>query len=196
MVSEMTCEDLRRLISVYALSPFRADELVAAASREVEARLERMEFLSGNGANLEPRIKSIASRASASLGRLHVGEAPGFGATIRKGLTSFFGANEKVDTDPIGGESSEEALIEDLRDVLASIVDLSEEVSSLSRVAGASVGDSCRAMSRSAAFELGRCRDLVDHYNRLDFETGARRSRHLNEDKRTMAKQVLSRLLP
>jgi hypothetical protein len=196
MVGDMSPENLRRLISVYTLSPFRADELVAAASREVEIRLDSMEFLSPDNVYLESQLKSIACRVSASLRRFDVGEATGFGATIRKGLSSFFGVNEKVETEALNGDTSEAALIEDLRNSLLSIVDLSERLSSLSRVSRASIDGSCRSLIRNSAFELGRCRDLIDHYSRIDFETGDRRSRHVHDDKRRMAKQVLSRLLP
>lgn len=195
-VTEMSADELRRLLSVYALSPFRADELVAAASREVETRLGRMDALPANEISMDSQIRLIGSEAEALLRLMQVGEAPGLGATIRKGLTSFFRNHDKTETTEADVDASDEAQTERLRTFLFDIVSVSERVSVLSAASGSSVDDSCRLAMQSAAFELGRCADLIEHYHRIDFATGQRESRHVNDDKRALAKQVLSRLLP
>jgi hypothetical protein len=190
---EMSAEELRRILSVYALSPFRADELVAAASREVNTRLGRLDALPPLEVSIDSQLRSIGSEAEELLELLQVGEAPGLGATIRKGLTSFFRNHETTDTDV---DASNEAHTERLRSVLVAIVSVNERLSAVSTGAGSSVDDSCRLTMQGAAFELGRCADLIEHYNRIDFATGERESRQVYDDKRAMAKQVLSRLLP
>jgi hypothetical protein len=195
-VNEMSAEELRRVLSVYAMSPFRADELVAAASREVEMRLGRLDALSTSEVSMDSQLRSIGSEAEALLRLLQVGEAPGLGATIRKGLTSFFRNHETTEITETDDDASSEAQTERLRSVLSDIISVSERLSVLSATAGSSVDDSCRLTMQSAAFELGRCMDLIEHYNRIDFETGQRESRRVYDDKRALAKQVLSRLLP
>lgn len=195
-VQEMSAEELRRILSVYALSPVRADELVAVASREVEMRIARLDALSANEVNMDSQLRSIGSEAEALLRFLQVGEAPGLGATIRKGLTSFFRSHETTEISETDVDASNEAQTERLRSVLLDIVSVSERMSALSAAAGSSVDDSWRLTMQSAAFELGRCMDLIEHYNRIDFATGQRESRQVYDDKRALAKQVLSRLLP
>jgi hypothetical protein len=195
-VNEMSAEELRRVLSVYALSPFRADELVAAASREVEMRLGRLDALSTSEVSMDSQLRSIGAEAEALLRLLQVGEAPGLGATIRKGLTSFFRNHETTELTETDDDASNEAQAERLRSLLSDIISVSERLSVLSATAGSSVDDSCRLTMQSAAFELGRCMDLIEHYNRIDFATGQRESRQVYDDKRALAKQVLSRLLP
>jgi hypothetical protein len=193
---EMSAEELRRVLSVYALSPFRADELVAAASREVDTRLGRLDALPSLEVSIDSQLRSIGSEAEELLELLQVGEAPGLGATIRKGLTSFFRNHETTETTETDVDASNEAHTERLRSVLSDIVSLTERIGAVSTCAGSSVDDSCRLTMQGAAFELGRCADLIEHYHRIDFATGERGSRQVYDDKRAMAKQVLSRLLP
>mmetsp|Transcript_10800 Transcript_10800/g.16492 ORF Transcript_10800/g.16492 Transcript_10800/m.16492 type:complete len:94 (-) Transcript_10800:185-466(-) len=47
----------------------------------------------------------------------------------------------------------------------------------------------------SAAMELGRCIELISSYHRIEFKTGARRSRYDEKRRSGIRKRVLSRLL-
>lgn len=197
MVTTMPAEILRRLITVFSLLPFRADELVAAVSKEVDSRLEDLTSKDLSEWSIESRIQTLASQAEQLLKTLYGGEPGGLGSAIRSGVSFFFGGDRKeseMNSQPTEGTGPEE--VDQIRNVLASIVEVSRRMSNLSSLSRTTLEDFSRYTVQSATLELGRCKELVSHYGRIDFSAGRRRDRHEPDDKRVLAKQVLSRLLP
>ena len=72
--------------------------------------------------------------------------------------------------------------------------DARERVVAAAREASAREASSRNAEWSAAAFELGRCRELIDAYRRLEFDSGTRRGRFTGYKRKNIGNRILSRL--
>jgi hypothetical protein len=205
-VGSLSAVELRRLLTVYSLSPFKSDDLVNSMETEVIRREELLDSPESRERGRE-LLRSAASSAKTVISAFTEEPADGGSAlsAIKNGLWSMFrqsnakenAANDEEDAsddipDDIEEGSVQEKLHIDIERALRSIVEAADY---LERPGDASF-ISERLLEGGVLFELGRCRELVEHYRRIDFDSGSSTSRFDQERRRVMVKRVLSRLHP
>lgn len=187
----LTTSELRRILTVYSLLPFQADDLINEIELEVTARLPSAEDQSL--IMLEKTLQEAKER-SETLQKTLFHETGWYGLTaLKNGLISFFRSSD-------GNESEETKLSEDLVEMIQASINSTVEAATLLqemkdslRISIDSIGQSNR---EKTYFELGRCQELIANYRRIEFSTGSRRSRYDKERRRDISRLVLSRLLP
>lgn len=202
--SRLRSQELRKLVQIYAIMPFQADCMVDAIAKEVSTRLSAMEISSS---------KSITDDVL-SLVRDAAGSAMEAAATISK-FSPDGKASTKSFTDGIkaffdrGFSSQEDDALESQNESESALVDLAERVNQaaasackaaarIERIEKGALLDAetaFRSVEEGAAFELGRCRELIASYRRMDFETGKRKSRYDKIRRKGIEKRILSRLI-
>jgi len=196
VAEKLTAGDIRRLLVVYSLLPFQADDLLHRLEEEVSNRLSDLETLPSK--SFEAFMARAQSSSKALNSTLFEEETSSRFGSIKKNLLSMFRSTD-------GGESNEENLEENnLTEELASMINASisstsmaaqraHQVYATSRVSFDSI---IHGIDAGSSFELGRCEELIANYRRIEFSTGTRRSRYDKERRKDIAKRVLSRLLP
>lgn len=199
MVQNMKMTQLRRLMSVYSLLPFQSDELVDAVEKELKSRLVQLEssHVESGGENAIDLLRKAGSYASAAksslLGDETENELSPF-AAIKKGLNSLFrhDTSEEEKSELI---STKQQLLQ-IEKSIDSIHQFSAHVEKLEKSCGISVDAVLQEQEKELLFELGRCRELVAVYRRVDFSSGSHESRYDKDLRRHISKQILSRLRP
>jgi hypothetical protein len=212
-VGSLSAVELRRLLTVYSLSPFKSDDLVNSIETEVMRRAELLDSRESRerGRDL---LRSAAS-SSRTVISAFTEESADDGSTlsaIKNGLWSMFrqsndkenASNDKEDASddiPDDGEeeSAQKKLHLEIERALHSIVEAADylEQSDAGDASSISGDQVVQRLEDGVLFELGRCRQLVDHYRRIDFDDlGSSTSRFDQERRRLMVKRVLSRLHP
>jgi hypothetical protein len=210
-VGSLSAVELRRVLTVYSLSPFKSDDLVNSIEREI---IRREELLDSRESRERGRdlLRSAASSSRTVINAFTEESADGVSAlsAIKNGLRSIFRqSNAKEDASSYDNENSSNDIISDDREeesvqerlhieierALHSIVEAADY---LEQTGDASTDQIVQRLEDSALFELGRCRQLVDHYRRIDFDDSGYKnmSRFDPERRRVMVKRVLSRLHP
>ena len=205
MVTDLRTDSLRKILTVFSLLPFQHDGLVDAIESEVETRRALLE--SSDESSVESLLEQASSSAKA-VERILLGAADDSQTTrlaaLRHGLKALF--THSVDDE---GEDDEhrqaletiessvgDELGHQIKLMLQSVADASTEVEKLKKSCHISIDSSIKTTEYNVIFELGRCSELIEHYRRVDFKSGARQSRFDHERRRGMAKRVLSRHLP
>jgi len=183
----MTSSELRRLMTVYSLSPLRADALVSGIEKEIEKRFIELQQRSLAYEVVREQIKNCASQAMTIQRSMHSDSGSPLTA-LKNGLKSLFRGD---DDDESELESQGASEIKQIEDCLRSIVEVSEGVHELEDSL-----DTSMKREKGEMFELGQCSELISHYYRIDFESGQREARYNEEHRRNIAKRVFSRLLP
>jgi hypothetical protein len=209
-VGSLSAVELRRLLTVYSLSPFKSDDLVNSIETEVIRREEELDSLESRerGRDL---LRSAASSARTVISAFTEESTNGDSAlsAIKNGLWSLFrqsnakenASNDKDDaSDDIPDDREEEGVQEKLHiqieRALHSIVEAVDYLEQSGDVSSISEDQVVQRLEGGVLFELGRCRQLVEHYRRIDFDSGSSTSRFDQERRRVMVKRVLSRLHP
>jgi hypothetical protein len=205
-VGSLSAVELRRLLTVYSLSPFESNDLVNSIEIEVIRREDLLDSAESRerGRDL---LQSAASSARTVISAFTEESADG-GSTlsaIKNGLWSMFrqsnakedASNDNEDaSDNIPDDREEETVQEklhvDIEKALRSIVEAADYLEG----PGDASFISERLLEGGVLFELGRCRELIEHYRRIDFDSGSSTSRFDQERRRIMVKRVLSRLHP
>jgi hypothetical protein len=194
LLDAMSPAELRRLLSIYALAPFRADEFIAAMEIEVEKRKKLLtEHVDTQWLD---RLTACAVQAS-KLRRKFNGEHDNPLASIATKMKSFFRSNEheKVSS-KLEAEGFAESDIETTDKTFKSIIDFSRYASTLSAARGSYVDHATQQIHQGVLFELGRCTELINQYRTVDFESGKQTSRPDQRQQRVMTKLLLSRMMP
>jgi hypothetical protein len=209
-VGSLSAVELRRLLTFYALSPFKSDDLVNSIATEV---IRREELLDSRESRERGRdlLRSAASSSRAVISALAEESADGVSAlsAIKNGLRSIFRQsnakeeassddNEGTSDDNISDDREEESVQERLHlEIERALHSIVEAADYLEQNGDASTDQIVQRLEDGVLFELGRCRQLVDHYHRIDFDDlGSSSSRFDQERRRVMVKRVLSRLHP
>jgi hypothetical protein len=210
-VGSLSAVELRRILTVYSLSPFKCDDLVNSIETEI---IRRVDLLDSRQSRERGRdlLRSAASSSRTVISAFTEESVDGVSAlsAIKNGLRSIFRqSNAKEDAssnddneDPSDDnipddkeeESAQERLHIEIERALHSIVEAADY---LEQHGDASRDQVVQRLEDGVLFELGRCRQLVDHYRRIDFkDLGSSTSRFDQERRRVMVKHVLSRLHP
>jgi hypothetical protein len=202
-VRSLSAVELRRLLTVYSLLPFQSDDLVDAIEKEVTRREDLLESQESRE-QARDLLRSAASSARTVISAFADETVDGGSAlsAIKNGLRSVFWqssarenpSNEKdnaSDDTPDREETVEDKLHIEIERALHSIIEAADYVEQS--------GEPSRFVQRldvGVLFELGRCRELVEHYRRIEFDSGSSRDRLDQERRRDIVKHVLSRLRP
>jgi hypothetical protein len=212
-VGSLSAVELRRILTVYSLSPFKSDDLVN--SIEAEA-IKRGDLLDSRESRERGRdlLRSAASSSRIVISAFTEESVDGVSAlnAIKNGLRSIFRQskakedkssndnNEDTSDDniPDDEEEEEESVQERLHiEIERALHSIVEAADYLEQAGDASRDQVVQRLEDGVLFELGRCRQLVDHYRRIDFkDLGSSTSRFDQERRRVMVKRVLSRLHP
>lgn len=193
-VHELSGTEMRKLLLVYLLVPFQTDGLVDAMEEETNRRTAVLGFPGDT-----ERIQDLARRAadSALQATYSLSARPSsVGSTIKNGIKAIFGVHD------VGDEISEEdaARLSEVVDSIhcASILvrDISERMERVQRGTGFGAETLLSGVEQGAGVELGRCRELIACYRRIDFSTGSQGGRCDNERRKDTGKRLLSRLFP
>lgn len=200
MTDIMTAAELRRVLCVYSLLPFRSDELVTKIEEEVGRRKTKLTRRFPPETTMQDRLLLGASYAQMLKDHLDGHGRSPFSA-LKNGLKSLFGSNadnndedETISTEQDGAAKAAE--LEHIEAALQSIIDLSEGAADFATASRVSFDKVTRDIEQGTLFELGRCSELIAHYRRIDFESGQRKTRFDQDLRRDMTKRVLSRLMP
>jgi hypothetical protein len=201
MSKSFAAGEIRRLLEVYSLLPFQADEMVQLLASEVSERLTAIEELSGNQA-LGLLLKNADEKASVFKRTLYEeSDDKSFFDSMKTGFMSLFGSKTEENTNTEDGDiDSSDALTEQIASMLQASIAATSAASHSAQAEESALQmrlDSLLAsLHEDAAFELGRAIELIENYKRIEFSTGRRRSRYDSERRKEIAKRVLSRLIP
>jgi hypothetical protein len=198
-VSNLRAGSLCRLLVVYSFLPFQADDFIKACEGEVAKRQTLLEAASLT-ASVEDLLRQAASQAvmanATVFGQSNDDGSSGLDA-LKKGIKYIFSSRN----------NEEQAISEEMHIFTNEVGTLLDRVTAsvteveacMDRIGVASNVHTDTALQRiveAANFELGRCYELIDHYRRIDFSTGRRRSRYDYVRARDLGKRLLSRLIP
>lgn len=196
MTAKLTAQDIRRLLAVYSLLPFQADDLINHLEEEVSKRLSYLEgSASGSLENWLKRAKYKSDSVNSIL--FEDTESSRFDH-IKNGIMSLFRASDVNESaDEKGGENG---LPEELATMIQESIALTSKAANRAEVMRnalrVSLDSILNGLNEGSSFELGRCQELIENYRRVEFSTGTLRSRYDKERRKDIAKRVLSRLLP
>lgn len=197
---KFTASHIRRLLVVYSLLPFRADELIEALDTEVT---ERLSYIHETERTSIEVILEESNETSLAINRTlfqETSHSP-FEA-IKNGLMSIFSSSSSSSSSAGDGtnESDEgNVLTDELAHLIQSSVALTTDVTRIAKAwkmgSRRSLDSMLNSVDVGSAFELGRCQELIENYQLIEFSTGMLGSR-VDERRNDIAKRVLSRLLP
>jgi hypothetical protein len=199
VVGKLRADELRRLLAVYALLPFQADHLIDTIEKEVEKRMGYLTSMSSTEV-VEDLLQEAAANSMAVnktlFGESHAGDSRL--SAIKKGLRSLFmssDSSEDMSDDNVANVLTAEvsSMIQEAADSAYKAVRRLEGIGSAALVSPDRI---IQDIEEGAAFELGRCQELIKSYRRVEFSTGKRKSRYDKVRRRDISKRVLSRLLP
>ena len=195
-IKTLSTEEIRRLLSVYSLLPFQADDLINNFSEEVNDRLSQLQHLSEESfESLLRKTKSKAVSVNTTLFGDENSDSP-FSA-IKNGIRSFFqGSEGSEDTEKKDENNLTDELISLIQESTASASNAANRAEKFRLSSGVSLDSMLQNLKLGTGFELGRCNELIENYRRIEFSTGEQRSRYDRERTKDVAKRVLSRLLP
>jgi uncharacterized membrane protein YgaE (UPF0421/DUF939 family) len=193
-VHDLSGAEMRKLLLVYLCVPFQADDLVAAMEEETNQRTAALRFLADKE-RIQDVIRDAADSALQANNRLSARPST-VGTAIKNGIKAIFGVHD-VD-DEISEEDAARLshVVESIHRTSALLRDLSERMERVQRATGLDTETLMRGVEQSAAVELGRCRELIASYRRIDFATGSKGGRCDNERRKDIGKRLLSRLFP
>eukprot|EP00978_Attheya_sp_CCMP212_P032555 scaffold127791_cov42-Attheya_sp.AAC.1 len=207
-VSQMETENLQRILRVYATIPHQADAFIDIIETEVDARLAILlsGTLSAHNENISDLIREAALTSLEAANKMS-GKGLSLSNPFKNGLRALF---EKVPQPDAAKDAEEDnpeiaadattvditSAAEDASEMVErsakSIQKVAARVDRLKMVAIINPDNLISGIEDGAGFELGRCKELIASYRRIEFQTGIRRSRY--ERRNDIGKRILSRL--
>jgi len=190
-VGSYKTDSLRRFLMVYALLPFQADNLVRAIDEEIGRRQSQLSFVEST----ESVEKLLAQAANSALSiNSTVFGKPGDSplAALMAGLRMLFSTS----TSPREETQLSDEVSNLLSEAIESISALQNRVEQISSASNLRPETKLQNIAVGTSFELGRCRELIDHYRLIEFSTRRRQSRFDQKGRQRIAKRVLGRVLP
>ena len=182
-ISDMSGEQIRRILLHVALLPYQADEFIEAAETEVHKRLSALNAdaeTTGFGSleELSQQTADAAIDVATSLSTSPPGEAG-------EGPFKFLKK---------GGKAKD--LAAEANRAAASACEAAARLDRIHRGAHLKGEEILHQIEQGAAFELGRCLTLLERYHRIEFseDSFSRRSRYDDERRKIIGKRVCSRL--
>ena len=198
-VANLKTGNICRLLAVYSLLPFQADGFIEACEGEVTKRQTLVEAASSTISveDLLRRAAKQAMSANATVFGLISDDGSSTLDSLKKGLKLLF-SNRNDEEKEIADEM--QRFTNEVRSLLDRVTASVTEVDAcMERIGIASNVHTDTALQRiveGVNFDLGHCHELIDHYRRIDFSTGRRRSRYDYVRARDLGKRMLSRLIP
>lgn len=188
-VCSLSAGEMSDLLLVYSTLPFRSDDLVNAIEEETNRRLEILGF-----PGPEDSIQNLARRAfeSSSLASNTLTTE----SKIKKGIKAIFGAHDISDEETEEHVALLAALAENTQRTTTLIQETLARMEQIKRGTGADTEALLRGVEQGTAIELGRCKELVSMYRRINFSTDSIESRYDSTRRRNISKRILSRLFP
>lgn len=192
MLPALSAVEMKKLLLVYLAVPFEADALVDAIAAETDRRLSVLELADNRG-----RIQDVAELATESAlqanGSLSAKteQASPLNA-IKNGIKGLFGVHDF--NDEVLEETAERLaeVAESLHRTAILSSYTSDRIEKLEKGTGTDAETLFRGAEQGAAVELGRCRELIACYRRIETHGG----RYDSERRKDIGKRVLSRLFP
>jgi hypothetical protein len=180
---------------VYSLRPFQADDLIGTLDGEISKRGKHLK--SSRDVNVGALLREAATNTSAVNTILFDEPAEDSRINaIKNGIKSFFRYPDSDGTED-GDEEKKisELLSEMIQNSAASTLKAAQILEEIGSASLVTPDDVIQNLGAGAAFELGRCKELIESYRRIEFSDGTRRSRY-GKGRKDIAKRVLSRLMP
>jgi hypothetical protein len=197
MSSQLTAAQVRRILEVYSLLPYQADEMVDVLAEEIYTRLSVLEDLAENR-TLDTLLVEAKEKASVVKSTLYEQGDKSLLDSIKNGFMSLFGPNNEEQKEEEADERK------GVTEKIASMIQSS--ISTTSQAVDRATTEECallttldkvlKTLREEALFELGQSLELIENYRRIEFTTGNRRSRYDRDRRNDIAKRVLSRLFP
>ena len=200
-VPNLTASQLRKILQAYYIMPFQADDMVNHIEEEVKIRLSALEAVS-----------TMSLESSSSNIKSLIQEASDYFVNVASVLTKIKSKNEQLfaelfDDDEGNKNGIDEQndaqkhstkklsnVIKDLNSGVAAVCEATTRLERIERGSLLSLEPSIRVVEIGAAFELGRCLELIDGYRLLEFQSGTQRRRFTGEKKKNIGKRIFSRL--
>jgi hypothetical protein len=196
MSSQLTATEVRRILEVFSLLPFQADEMVDVLAEEVSARLSALENLAENR-TLFSLLVEAKQKASVVKSTLYEEADKSFFTSIKNGFMSLFGSNNDEQTEeeePDESRGMTEKIASMIQDSIFTTLQALDRATSEESALLISLDEVLKTRREEALFELGQSLELIGNYRRIEFSTGNRRSRYDKDRRNDIAKRVLSRL--
>eukprot|EP00977_Amphora_coffeiformis_P017886 scaffold6007_cov183-Amphora_coffeaeformis.AAC.10 len=178
--------ELRSILHHFVALPFPVDDLVAVAEEEIH---RRQAALDGHNTANTRLFESLKRIPPGMMKKLVGGDKDHPSKAIKKMLRNL--AKDKKEKHDDDAEESDVA--DETHNRPTSLEDIIEILAAAAEVRDNEVDFPIEKTDR---VEYGRIQELIDQYRRIDFASGARRSRFNQEGQRLMAKRMMSRLLP
>jgi hypothetical protein len=194
--SKFNAGQIRRLLEVYSLLPFQADEMIDTLAEEVYDRLGAVKELSV-GHNLDTLLTNARRKTAKVKSALFEDSEVSLLGSIKNRVLSLFGSDDSDSA--IQGEEGNivtEEVASIIRESIAATEDAADRAFSEEFLLKTGLDQLLRSTRQGTSFELGRSQELIGSYRRIEFSTGTRRSRYDRERRNDIAKRVLSRSLP
>ena len=195
-IRDLSAEEMRELLLVYSTLPFQADVLVDSFEEET---FRRMEILGFKGPT--ESVQDLARRAydcsllmSNSLSVQMEGSSTV--DAIKHGIKAIFGVHEMNEEESKVDVAKLNALADNSLRTTALIRETLGRMEQIRQGAGTDTETLLRVVEQGTALELGRCKELIAGYRRIDFSTGSRGGRYDSARRRDISKRILSRLFP
>ena len=191
-VHELSGTELRKLLLVYLLVPFQTDSLIDAIEKETNRRTAELGF-SGDRERIQDLARHAADGALQASNSLSARPST-VGSTIKNGIKAIFGMHD-VDNEISEEDAARISKIADTIHCTSTLVrDITERMERVQHGTGFGAEALLRGVEQGAMVELGRCRELIACYHRIDFSTGSHGGRCDNERRKDIGKRLLSRL--
>ena len=185
-IRTLKTSELRSILHRLVALPFPVDDLVAAAEKEIDRRQSGSDENALALAKLQDALHQIPLDVLKQLGEISNSHQ----CKKVKKVLRWLVREQK------GKHKDEEISADDMHasdDTQFTLEDVVEIIFAATEVKSSQVDF---PTDQSDFVEYGRIQELISQYRRIDFESGARRSRFNQEGQRLMAKRMMSRLLP
>ena len=193
-IGQLSPEQLRRLLIVVTVSPFEASPFVDAVEREVYNRS------TGTSQELKS-IRGMIFTATENAGRLKNLSSGGrpesdsplsaFTSTMRSLFYHSEGGNTPSSEQQISQSVKESSDL--LHEIAVQMLETTDRLRAIAKISGSDIVAMLQIIEEGANFELGRCKELIAAYRRIDFKTCTRLSRYDKERRKDIGKRLLSR---
>ena len=182
----MESSEIRSILRRFVALPFPVDDLVAAAEEEINRRQAALDENTQAFAQLKDAIQKIHPDTLKQLADNAKGHPS---KMVKKMLRSFIREQKERRKDDESSPDDTDAS----ENTHPSLDDILSVIFAATEVRDSQVDFPAEKSDR---VEFGRIQELISQYRRIDFESGARKSRFNKEGQRLMAKRMMSRLLP
>jgi len=206
MIPRLRLQQIRRILRVYCLFPWKADELIDRIEAETGKRAQIL-LAQGNFADLRRLFTDVSNLSKKMKETVSASDDADESTTfevLKRGVKSLFWPSEDVATDDASEDNGMGDDQMELSEEMLGLVSKSSQVSmkassfvnDLEVIDPGCIRDNIWHAQQAAAMDIGQCLEFIAIYRRVEFETGTRRSRYDVERRRDIAKRVLSRLFP